>query len=107
MSDAKVRFDNLAMDGDVPPGGEQTFSFNCPVLDRRCGELVIAGKTDLKRNGQNQDGGIAQWDWDGNREAPTFTPSVNCGKCWHGYIRKGRCVSVAGVDEPEIARKRT
>ncbi len=67
MSDAKVRFDNLAMDGDVAPGAEQTFSFNCPTLDRRCGELVIAGKTDLKRDGQGQYGGLPQRDWDGNR----------------------------------------
>lgn len=36
------------------------------------------------------------WDWDGNAEAPTLTPSINCngtGGCgWHGYIRQGKLV---------------
>src|SRR5258708_29912033 len=63
MSDAKVRFD--ALDHlTAEPGKEQTFGFNCPKYDRRCEGLIIAGKTDLKRDGQGQNGGIAQWDWD-------------------------------------------
>jgi Family of unknown function (DUF6527) len=37
----------------------------------------------------------------GEREQPTFTPSINCGHCgWHGYLRGGRCVDTSGVDEP-------
>lgn len=33
----------------------------------------------------------ASWKWDGNREAPTIEPSINCEKVcgWHGYITKG------------------
>jgi len=31
------------------------------------------------------------WDWDGNRDQPTVTPSIRhldgCG--WHGYLTKG------------------
>lgn len=40
--------------------------------------------------------------WDGNREAPTFSPSIDCtngGKrpeCWHGYIRAGRVCDTSG-----------
>ena len=51
---------------------------------------------------QGANGGRPQWDWDGNRETPTLTPSINCeGHCgWHGHIRNGRCVTTAGVDEP-------
>lgn len=34
---------------------------------------------------------LQQWDWDGNREAPTLSPSIlrsrTCG--WHGYLRAG------------------
>jgi hypothetical protein len=101
MSDAKVDFEPAA------PGQEQRFDFNCPLHDRRCGALVIAGRTGLKRDPQGKNGGIAQWDWDGNRAQPTFRPSVNCGGCWHGYIENGRCVSVHRQDEPEIARQRT
>ncbi len=33
----------------------------------------------------------ASWGWDGNREAPTVTPSINCEKgCgWHGWLKAG------------------
>jgi hypothetical protein len=106
MSDAKVRFETLEYEA-ATVGQEQTFGFNCPIHDRRCEGLVIAGKTTLPRDPQGQNGGIAQWDWDGQREHPTFTPSVNCGKCWHGYIRAGRTVDCQGHDEPDIPRTST
>lgn len=36
------------------------------------------------------------WDWDGNRDAPTLSPSINCngeGGCgWHGFIQAGQIV---------------
>lgn len=100
MSDARVTFHELAA-RDADPGKEQQFEFQCPKRPgMRCGSLVIAGRTSLKRDGQNKNGGIAQWDWNGSRAAPTFTPSINCGSCWHGYIRNGRCVSTGGIDEP-------
>lgn len=101
MSDAKVTFETQDFD-EAAPGHEQMFGFACPLrAGRRCESLVIAGKTDLKRDGQGQNGGIAQWDWNGDRDRPTFSPSVNCKGCWHGYIEAGRCVSVQKVDEPE------
>jgi hypothetical protein len=106
VSDAKVRFETLDFEA-ATPGKEQRFEFNCPRHDRRCGALVIAGRTALPRDGQNRNGGIAQWDWNGDRERPTFTPSVNCQGCWHGYIRNGRAVDCAGNDEPEILRSKT
>ena len=44
------------------------------------------------------------WDWNGNVEAPTLTPSVNCvaerdgkptGGCgWHGYVKAGKLEGV-------------
>jgi hypothetical protein len=106
VSDAKVTFETL--DYELAESGkEQRFDFNCPLHDRRCGALVIAGRTTLKRDPQGQNGGIAQWDWDGNRDAPTFSPSVNCGSCWHGYIRNGRTVDTQGNDQPDILRTRT
>jgi hypothetical protein len=30
------------------------------------------------------------WEFDGNREKPTLTPSVHCHGHWHGFIRAGR-----------------
>jgi hypothetical protein len=29
------------------------------------------------------------WLWDGNREAPTISPSINIVGQWHGFIRNG------------------
>lgn len=101
MSDAAVTFETLEYEA-AAPGEEQRFEFQCPKHARRCAALVIAGRTNLKRDPGGRNGGIAQWDWDGNREAPTFTPSVNCKGCWHGYIRKGRCVDTSGHDEPTL-----
>lgn len=103
MADAKVTFETTEYD-PAGPGQEQLFNFNCPKHDRRCGGLVIAGKTTYKRDPQGKNDGVAQWDWDHNRAAPSFAPSINCGSCWHGYIRGGRTFDCAGNDEPEIAR---
>jgi len=113
VSAANVEF--LTIEGEPCPPGQQPqrFTFRCvngnrglhPRLrDRTCGELLIANSGHgIKRDGQGLNGGRPQWDWDGNCEAPTFSPSINCEKhCgWHGYIRNGRCVSASGQDEPE------
>ncbi len=30
------------------------------------------------------------WNWDGNIQAPTIKPSIDCKQCgWHGFITKG------------------
>jgi len=112
VSTANVAF--LTLDGEPCPEGEtpQRFTFRCVCHNRgrndllepiTCGELLIAGAGHgIKRDGQGQNGGHPQWDWDGNRAAPTFSPSINCERhCgWHGYIRNGRCVNTSGQDEP-------
>lgn len=33
------------------------------------------------------------WEWDGNKEAPTLSPSVNHIDHWHGYLRAGVWIS--------------
>lgn len=108
MSDAKVEFHGYEdarrwsrERGTLPAGQEKTFSFRCPLHARRCGDLLIIGKTHIKHDPQGQNGGRAQWAWDGNREKPTFSPSVDCKGCWHGYIRAGRCVDVHGAEEAD------
>jgi len=53
LSDAKVSFETLHHE-PAEPGQEQRFSFNCPRFDRRCGALVIAGKTEARRPGQQR-----------------------------------------------------
>lgn len=36
--------------------------------------------------------GRGTWHWDGNREAPTLSPSVNHIGHWHGWLRNGMWV---------------
>ncbi len=93
MSDASVTFLDIGYDpvrGDEAPS---RFSFRCPTHPQnRCeGMLIRAGEHANTH---------PSWLWDGNREAPTFSPSVNCEGCWHGYIKGGRCVDTSGNDEP-------
>lgn len=48
--------------------------------------------------------GPGAWEWDGNRESPTLTPSILVNivwgeeeeliELWHGYLTAGRFVSV-------------
>ena len=111
MGNACVEF--LTLEGNPCPLDQKPcrFTFQCVGYNRplplghtpnKCANLLIAGATNIKRDPMGQNGGRAQWDWDGNREAPTFSPSINCeAHCgWHGYIRNGKCVSTSGQDEP-------
>lgn len=34
-----------------------------------------------------------EWQWDGNEEKPTLSPSIHCPGLWHGYLRAGRLES--------------
>jgi hypothetical protein len=34
------------------------------------------------------------WEWDGNRDAPTLSPSINVINRWHGYLRAGKLETV-------------
>lgn len=108
MSDARVTFGKLN-DLRAEAGLEQTFSFNCPRRPGgRCEGLILKGRTNLPHDPQGKNGGCAQWGWSNpsDRGAPTFAPSIDCGTCgWHGYIERGRCVSVAKKDEPEPAHR--
>ena len=101
MSQAFVIFHDK--DRRAAKGGEEvTFSFRCPRHPHQCGRLLIAGRSpEIERTGQNERGGQAMWDWNHDRVHPTFSPSINCIGCWHGYIEAGRCVTTAKVDEPE------
>jgi hypothetical protein len=96
MSDAKVTF--LTFDGEPAEFGKEVyFEFKCPKHPvNRCGGLIIRGR--------GRDIPQRTWMWDGNRKAPTFSPSINCRSCpgkWHGYIESGRCVNAQKQDEPE------
>ena len=32
------------------------------------------------------------WQWDGNKEAPTLSPSINVIGVWHGWLKNGTLV---------------
>ena len=61
--------------------------FTCPRKKGLCGVPIKPLSNPPHNNG---------WNWDGNTDAPTLTPSVNCvGGCgWHGYIRAGKIEGV-------------
>jgi hypothetical protein len=114
MTAANVDFLTLTGDPCPPDQAPARFTFRCvghnrgrhpKLLPVNCANLLIANAAPhgIKRDPQGANGGRPQWDWDGNREAPTFTPSINCSAhCgWHGYIRNGRCVDTRNRDEPD------
>lgn len=75
------------------PGCTAHILFECPN-HRRC--AVLLGPTCVMRPTSDA---LCIWAWDGNVEAPTLTPSINClaekdgkptGGCgWHGFITAG------------------
>jgi hypothetical protein len=78
---------------DIPPGVQGRFSFGCPRGTGRCGDIIIG-------NGFKPGAGAPTWNWDGNPDAPTLTPSINCrthtdsgeeaaGCGWHGHLTGG------------------
>jgi hypothetical protein len=82
-------------DGEFQPGD---FEFHAVTQDGVTGEYLLYGCPLQKRsmcgvplkplaNPPYNTG----WTFDGNRDAPTLSPSVNCvGGCkWHGWIRAG------------------
>lgn len=78
---------------DISPGEIGRFSFHCPRGKDRCGDIIIG-------NGVKPAVGAPTWRWDGNADAPTLTPSINCrtktstgeeaaGCGWHGWLTAG------------------
>ena len=116
MTAANVEFLNIYGEPAGPDQKPARFTFRCVGYNRdkpsfckpvECAKLLIAegpysAAHGVKHDPRGENGGRPQWTWDGNRDAPTFSPSVNCaGHCgWHGYIRNGRCVDTNGRDEP-------
>lgn len=70
----------------VPPNGwnKGSLHFICPRR-RYCGVMI--------RHGEFQETGVKRWGFNGDREKPTLTPSINCqgpsGCGWHGFIING------------------
>lgn len=66
------------------PGATAHLVFVCPNRGR-CGVLV--GPAHVRRS---KAGDLSIWAWDGDPEAPTLAPSIDCRGCgWHGHIDHG------------------
>jgi len=77
---------------DAPPG---TFSFHI-VKEGDVRRLRIFYECPRGNTcGVPVEGPGQHWQFDGNRDTPTLTPSINCvGGClWHGWIRNGKMVT--------------
>jgi hypothetical protein len=89
-----------SFDIDLSPHGIQSYPgatahmlFVCPN-GKRC--AVLLGPQAVGRPSPDA---LCIWGWDGNRDRPTLTPSINCiaekdgkptGGCgWHGHITAG------------------
>ena len=92
--------DAIEVNGKVPAGHFEFFKrqdrddagifFGCPC---GCGEMH---SLDFRPH----DGRRPSWEWNGNRERPTLTPSVNIlqfdeagnrvGEHWHGWLTDGQ-----------------
>lgn len=77
----------LAIDEDRADGGRgiARIAYACPKTGEPCGMIRI-GYPDKPATSPS-------WRWDGNVEAPTLDPSINCnggaGCGWHGYLVAG------------------
>lgn len=92
---AKGRRIPAASSADLSPGDFQWADderrpkwlfFGCPRGRDECCVPIAPQKN----------GAGASWKWDGERDAPTLTPSINCnGKAgcgWHGWLKRGEFV---------------
>jgi len=88
------KFDVVDTTVEGYPGVTARIQFICPNAEH-CG--VLLAPQPIPRADKNR---LYVWGWDGNREAPTLTPSINClavkedgtpaGGCgWHGFITAG------------------
>ncbi len=83
-SPGDFQFQTLGRDPTDTPcdDGVGRLAYRCPKTGNPCGEIIVG-------RGQMPNMGCPTWKWDGNLDAPTLEPSINCRDCWHGYLRAG------------------
>ena len=69
-------FEYYSYRGRFPAG----MIYNCPC---GCGVPGALAFRPIEEEGR------ASWEWNGNREAPTLSPSINHVGHWHGWLREG------------------
>ena len=77
--------------------GDWCFLNNDELIAIRYGESVLAGTTIIPVS-ENVMPGKPHWQWDGNKEAPTLSPSILVHAAigftdgWHGFMREGKLI---------------
>lgn len=75
-----------------PIEGQPTVEVRSILMCMPDGVVVSLPIRPVPKTGKLINGGHS-WQWDGNEEKPTLTPSVHCIGRWHGFITAGRMVS--------------
>lgn len=58
-----------------------------PYLRLNCARVC---EIPLSTDGAKEIGGVKRWGWNGDRHAPTVSPSINCQQCgWHKTVTNG------------------
>lgn len=66
------------------PSGQRRFWFVCPGPCKSIAPIALRPVID---------GSAQSWDFDGNTDAPTLSPSINHVGCWHGWLQAGEFTS--------------
>lgn len=89
-------------EGTVSSPGDFAWDFDSDLL---CGDraksthflyLCLPGETSLSAievQHSNAPHSPRVWQWDGNEDRPTLSPSILSPGSWHGYLRNGRLES--------------
>lgn len=86
MQSQDGRFRYLALDRSELPDGTTAQQVHRVAYQCRA---TKGAWCDLNLRGRGHDLEKRSWSWNGDVNAPTIVPSVNCKGCWHGYIREG------------------
>ncbi len=90
-----VHVDDVFREAPPQPAGAFEYFHAGPGFDEIAGMLFVCpcgcGEIYWIAFRGHQAPGRPAWDWDGNRDSPTLTPSLHlildCG--WHGFLRAG------------------
>lgn len=91
---ANVTFLTLDYKPCPPDEKPARFAFQCPRTGKTCSDFLING-AELAPGIKIQRGKTkaSVWDFNGDKENPTFSPSILCYGCeFHGYIKNGEIV---------------
>ena len=75
-----------------PKDGQPTVTIKYFTVILPSGSTCTIPLRPVPQTGRPINGGHS-WQWDGNEDKPTLTPSINAEGSWHGWVRSGRMES--------------